>query len=91
MGIQVVKVKEDILAQNEERADQLREELHSKGIKMINVMGSPGAGKTTLLINLINRLKSFFNIGVLEADIDGDVDAFAHGVAELAVERQDRR
>ena len=76
MGIQVVKVKEDILAQNEERADQLREELHNKGITMINVMGSPGAGKTTLLINLINRLKSSFNIGVLEADIDGDVDAF---------------
>ena len=76
MGIQVVKVKEDILAQNEERADQLREELHNKDIKMINVMGSPGAGKTTLLINLINRLKNFFNIGVLEADIDGDVDAF---------------
>ena len=75
MGIQVVKVKEDLLAQNDKRADQLREELHEQGITMINVMGSPGAGKTTLLTKLINKLKGTFNIGVLEADIDGDVDA----------------
>ena len=42
---------------------------------MINVMASPGSGKTTLLVNLINRLKNKYRSGVMEADIDGEVDA----------------
>lgn len=75
MEFQVVKVKEDILQENSKRAKELRKFLKEKGIYFINVMASPGAGKTTLLTNLINRLKSEFKIGVMEADIDGDVDA----------------
>ncbi len=75
MSFEVIKVKEDLLAKNDERAELLREQLKKRGIYMINVMASPGSGKTTLLINLINRLKEDFNIGVLEADIDGDKDA----------------
>ena len=75
MDFQVVKVKEDILEENSKRANKLRQELREKGIYFINVMASPGAGKTTLLINLINKLKGKYKIGVMEADIDGDVDA----------------
>jgi len=75
MGFEVVKVKEDILIENSKKADELRKVLKEKGIYFINVMASPGAGKTTLLVNLINKLKRDFNIGVMEADIDGDVDA----------------
>lgn len=75
MEFQVVKVKEDILQENNKRAAELRQNLKNKGIYFINVMASPGAGKTTLLINLINKLKDEFKIGVMEADIDGDVDA----------------
>ncbi len=75
MGFEVVKVKEDILIENSKKADELRKALKEKGIYFINVMASPGAGKTTLLVNLINKLKTEFNIGVMEADIDGDVDA----------------
>ncbi len=75
MGFEVVKVKEDILIENSKKADELRKVLKEKGIYFINVMASPGAGKTTLLVNLINKLKADFNIGVMEADIDGDVDA----------------
>ena len=75
MGFEVVKVKEDILIENSKKADELRKVLKEKGIYFINVMASPGAGKTTLLVNLINKLKANFNIGVMEADIDGDVDA----------------
>ncbi len=55
--------------------DELRKELKKKGTFLINVMSSPGAGKTTTLISLINRLKDKFTIGVMEADIDSDVDA----------------
>ena len=75
MDFEVVKVKEDILIENTKRASELRKVLKDKGIYLINIMASPGAGKTTLLVNLINKLKSDFKIGVMEADIDGDVDA----------------
>ena len=75
MDYKIVTVKENILEENSKRADALREYLKSKNIYMINVMASPGAGKTTLLTNLIFKLKDTFNIGVLEADIDGDEDA----------------
>lgn len=73
--MQIVKVKEDILQDNKVKADSLRKYLKSNGIYFINVMASPGSGKTTLLTNLINKLKSKYSIGVLEADIDGDIDA----------------
>ena len=75
MEYKIIDVKEDILEDNTKRATLLREKLKEKGIYMINVMASPGSGKTTLLINLINRLKHEYKIGVMEADIDGDVDA----------------
>ena len=75
MDYSVVKVKEDILVENNHRADELRKKLKEKGIYFINVMASPGSGKTTLLTKLINILKAKYNIGVLEADIDGEVDA----------------
>ena len=75
MDYQVIKVKENILEENSKRADSLRKYLKDKGIYFINVMASPGSGKTTLLTNLINRLKDKYNIGVMEADIDGEVDA----------------
>ena len=71
----VITVKENILIENTQKADELRKYLTSKGIYFINVMASPGSGKTTLLVELINSLKNEFNIGVMEADIDGDVDA----------------
>ena len=75
MDFQVVKVKEDILVENNKKADSLRRFLKEKNIYFLNVMASPGSGKTTLLTRIINALKSKYRIGVLEADIDSDVDA----------------
>lgn len=75
MDFRTIQVKENILIENNKKAQELREYLQNKGIFFINVMASPGSGKTTLLTELINRLKDDFNIGVMEADIDGDVDA----------------
>lgn len=71
----VVTVKEDILVDNTRKADELRQFLTARDIYLINIMASPGSGKTTLLTNLINKMKEHYHIGVLEADIDGDVDA----------------
>ena len=75
MEYSVVKVKEDILIENNKRAEELRNKLKNKGVFFINVMASPGSGKTTLLTQVINALKQKYRIGVLEADIDGEVDA----------------
>ena len=75
MDFRTVSVKENILIENDEKAEVLRKNLQQKGIFFINVMASPGSGKTTLLTELINRLKKDYKIGVMEADIDGDVDA----------------
>ena len=75
MDHRTISVKENILVENSKKAQELRENLREKGIFFINVMASPGSGKTTLLTELINRLKNEYKIGVMEADIDGDVDA----------------
>ena len=75
MDFKVVEVKENLLIENNEKALALHNKLKEKGIYFINVMASPGSGKTTLLIRLINELKKEYSIGVMEADIDGDVDA----------------
>ncbi len=75
MDYKIIQVKEDVLIENNQKAKEVRALLHKKHIFFLNVMASPGSGKTTLLCNLINRLKDEFKIGVMEADIDGDVDA----------------
>ena len=75
MDYQVIKVKEDVLQENNKRADELRKYLKEHHVYFINVMASPGSGKTTLLTNIINKLKGQYRIGVMEADIDGEVDA----------------
>jgi len=38
-------------------------------------MGSPGAGKTSVLLRLLPLLSGSCRIGVMEADVDSDVDA----------------
>lgn len=59
----------------EEEAELYRKDLKEKKTFLLNVMSSPGSGKTTTLIKLINLLKKDYRIGILEADIDSDVDA----------------
>lgn len=75
MEFKTIAVKENILIENNRKAKELRKKLEEKNIFFINLMASPGAGKTTLLVEIINKLKTKYNIGVMEADIDGDVDA----------------
>ena len=73
--VRTIVVNRSAYADNDAEADLLRSYLHDKGTFLVNVMSSPGAGKTTTLINVINKLKKTFCIGVMEADIDSDVDA----------------
>lgn len=75
--IKIIDVKESIFDVNSKEAEELRRWLKEKNIFMINLMSSPGAGKTTLLKATIEKLKGRLNIGVMEADIDAQVDAEA--------------
>lgn len=71
----VIEIKQSIFADNDRDAEKLREELKEKGTFLLNLMSSPGAGKTTTLSRTIETLKDELKIGVMEADIDSDVDA----------------
>ena len=75
MDYQILETKERVQADNEKAAAQTREKLKQSGALLVNLMGSPGAGKTTALLQLIERLKGEYRIGVMEADVDSDVDA----------------
>ena len=70
-----MEVKQSVFANNDAQAEKLRKELKQKGIYLLNLMSSPGSGKTTTLTRLIELLKEDLKIGVMEADIDSDVDA----------------
>jgi len=73
--VRVLEVKQSVFANNDAQADKLRQELKEKGIFLLNLMSSPGSGKTTTLTRLIAALQDDLKIGVMEADIDSDVDA----------------
>ena len=73
--IRVIEVKESVFANNDARAQLLREELKQNKTFLLNLMSSPGSGKTTTLMRTIEQLKHRIRIGVMEADIDSSVDA----------------
>lgn len=79
--VKILQIKQSVFANNDAQADQLRRELKEKGIYLLNLMSSPGSGKTTTLTRLIEKLKDEVRIGVMEADIDSDVDARAIAAA----------
>ena len=73
--VKIIEIKKSVFEDNDRDADRLRSELKGKGVFLLNLMSSPGSGKTTTLIRTINLLKDRLKIAVMEADIDGDVDA----------------
>ena len=73
----VIEVKQSIFANNDADADRLRAQLKAQGTFLLNLMSSPGSGKTTTLKRTIEQLKDELKMGVMEADIDSDVDAAA--------------
>ncbi|MEG1180991.1 MAG: hydrogenase nickel incorporation protein HypB [Oscillospiraceae bacterium] len=79
----VLEIKRSVFADNDARAQLLRENLKKEKTFLLNLMSSPGAGKTTVLTKTINALKDELRIGVMEADIDSDVDA--HTISQTGV------
>ena len=78
--LRTIEIKQSVFESNDREADKVRAELKRRGIFLLNLMSSPGSGKTTTLVKTIGALKDEYRIGVMEADIDSDVDA--HTVAE---------
>ena len=76
----VIEIKKSVFEDNDQQANLLREELRKEKTFLLNLMSSPGSGKTTTVLRTIETLKDEMNIGVLEADIDSEVDA--HTVAQ---------
>lgn len=70
-----IKVLHQIMEWNEDVSAEVRALLKEKKVCMINIMGSPGAGKTSLITSLIETLGKEWNIGVIEGDIAGQIDA----------------
>lgn len=73
--VRILEIKQSVFADNDRQAEELRKELKDKGVFLLNLMSSPGSGKTTTLMKTIEALKDTMKIGVMEADIDSDVDA----------------
>lgn len=71
----VIEIKKSVFENNDREAERLRAELKKEKTFLLNLMSSPGSGKTTTLKATISRLKDEMKIGVMEADIDSDVDA----------------
>lgn len=79
----ILEIKQNVFDNNNKQADLLRDELKEKKMFLLNLMSSPGAGKTTTLTKTIEALKEELKIGVMEADIDSDVDA--HTISKTGV------
>ena len=79
----IIEVKESVFTDNDREAARLRQELKQSGTFLLNLMSSPGNGKTTTLLRTIETLKDELRMGVMEADIDSDVDA--RRIAEAGV------
>ena len=85
----MIEVKEDILADNQKLAEKMRERLRQEKVFLMNLMSSPGAGKTSFILRIIEKMRSDYNIGVIEADIDSMVDAekiSAHGIKAVQLQ-----
>jgi hydrogenase nickel incorporation protein HypB len=73
--VRLIEIKEEILADNDKVAGEIRKQLRSRQVFMLNLMSSPGGGKTSLIIETLRGLKRSMRAGVIEGDIDSMVDA----------------
>ena len=72
--MRLIKLNATVTASNDRDASALRERLTASHTLLVNIMSAAGSGKTTLLSTLIRDLPEL-KIGVMEADIESDVDA----------------
>ena len=73
--LRTIEIKQSVFESNDREAEKVRAALKARGLFLLNLMSSPGSGKTTTLVGTLKRLRDELRIGVMEADIDSDVDA----------------
>ena len=73
----VIEIKRSVFENNDKEADEVRRQLKKDKTFLLNLMSAPGSGKTTTLKATLKALMNDYKIGVMEADIDSDVDAKA--------------
>ena len=86
--IKLIDIRENILSDNEDQAEVIRQELAAKKVFMMNLMASPGAGKTSIIVQTIRRLKEKLRIAVIEGDVESTVDSekiLAEGVPAVQI------
>ena len=71
----MIPVDTDILAANQEIADENRILFETNDVFVVNLMSAPGAGKTSVLERTLGRLKGEFKVGVIEGDLVTTLDA----------------
>lgn len=74
-SVRIIEVKENILIDNDTKAQELRAGLKKDGTFLINLMSSPGSGKTSTILRTAEYLRGELKLGIMEADIDSAVDA----------------
>ena len=87
--VKLIKIREEILADNRGLADDLRNRMEERDVTLLNIMASPGGGKTSLILQSIKALRGSVRMGVIEADLDSTVDAdkiAAVGVEAVQIE-----
>ena len=70
-----IDIGKKILGENEKYALENLLFFAKKKKLCLNIISSPGSGKTTILARTINELKGKIKIGVIEGDIQTDIDA----------------
>jgi len=73
--VRLINIKESILSDNRDLADQIRTQLGRQRVFMLNLMSSPGAGKTSLIVETLRRMKNDYRFAVIEGDIESQVDS----------------
>lgn len=71
----VITIERKVLEKNDEIARQNREKFKSKNLFVMNLVSSPGSGKTSLVEKTIELSKGKFKIGVIEGDVQTNLDA----------------
>jgi len=70
-----IAVQTNVLKANQEAALENRLSFEREGLLVMNLMSGPGAGKTSLLEATIQALRGQCQIGVIEGDLQTDLDA----------------
>lgn len=71
----LIDIKEEILSENRDLANQLRSELEARDVFLVNLMSAPGSGKTSLILRTLSALEATYRMAVIEGDVDSAVDA----------------